>query len=118
VRAVLFNTKYMRLILLSDTAADLSLLAFILQERSNPKTFKATTGIWNHRRETIPGGKIGSQSWLAANFEGGNGDMAEFWTKEGVTFSIQETATGNLRIAYYNDSNSPVYRFTLRLVKD
>jgi len=62
--------------------------------------------------------KIGSQSWLAANFEGGNDDMAELWTKEGVTFSIQETATSNLRIAYYNDSNSPVYRFTLRLVKD
>ena len=48
-----------------------------------------------------------------------DGDIAEFWTNTGITFSIQEIPTQNaLRVSFYNNSNSPEYRFNLRLVRD
>ena len=47
------------------------------------------------------------------------GDIAEFWTKEGNTMSIQESAAGKAHnILFYNNSDSPEYRFTLRFVRD
>jgi len=47
------------------------------------------------------------------------GDIAEFWTAGGETFSIQEAGTNlsSLRISLYQ-SNSPDYRFNVRFVKD
>lgn len=48
-----------------------------------------------------------------------DGDIAEFWTKEGNTFSIQEGANGKAHNAsFYGDSNSPEYRFNVRFVKN
>ena len=47
------------------------------------------------------------------------GDIAEFWTVEGYTFSIQETAGGKThRIVFYSNGSSPEYRFNLRFVRD
>jgi uncharacterized protein (TIGR02145 family) len=53
------------------------------------------------------------------NSEPSGGDIAEFWTKEGNTISIQEGATGKVHnMLFYNNSDSPEYRFTLRFVRD
>lgn len=46
------------------------------------------------------------------------GDIAEFWTVDGDTFSIQESADGkNHNASFYGDSNSPEYRFNVRFVR-
>ena len=46
------------------------------------------------------------------------GDIAEFWTSEGVTISFMEGADGATHNIHFYDSNQPGYRFNLRLVKD
>ncbi|MEO6001456.1 MAG: FISUMP domain-containing protein [Chitinophagaceae bacterium] len=47
------------------------------------------------------------------------GDISEFWTSEGNTFSIQESAEkGSLRLLFYDDSSSDGYKFNVRFVKD
>jgi uncharacterized protein (TIGR02145 family) len=47
------------------------------------------------------------------------GDIAEFWTSGGETFSIQEAGENlrSLRVSLYK-SDSPGYRFNVRFVKD
>lgn len=53
------------------------------------------------------------------NSEPKGGDIAEFWTVEGNTISIQENASGKSHnLSFYNNSNSPDYRFNLRFVRD
>src|SRR5688572_8990830 len=49
-----------------------------------------------------------------------DGDIAEFWTAEGLTFSIQEAGANlsSLRMVFYQSDTSPEYRFTVRFVKD
>lgn len=49
-----------------------------------------------------------------------DGDIAEFWSAGGVTFSIQEAGANltSLRVTFYDSSNSPDYRFNVRFVKD
>lgn len=49
-----------------------------------------------------------------------DGDIAEFWTSEGYTLSIQEAGTGlsSLRMVFYDSNNSPDYRFNVRFVKN
>ena len=47
------------------------------------------------------------------------GDIAEFWTAEGNTFSIQESADGKTHNAsFYGDANRPEYRFNVRFVRN
>jgi len=48
-----------------------------------------------------------------------DGDIAEFWTNQGHTLSIQEAGANqnSLRIAFYDSSNSPDFRFNVRFVK-
>jgi uncharacterized protein (TIGR02145 family) len=48
-----------------------------------------------------------------------DGDIAEFWTAGGETFSIQEAGENlsSLRVSWYQ-SNFPEYRFNVRFVKD
>ena len=48
------------------------------------------------------------------------GDIAEFWTSEGITLSIQEAGAGltSLRMTFYQSDNSPDYKFNVRFVKD
>ncbi len=48
-----------------------------------------------------------------------DGDIAEFWTVEGSTLSIQENAIGNTHILrFYQNSDRPDDRFNLRFVRD
>ena len=48
-----------------------------------------------------------------------DGDIAEFWTAEGKTLSIQDNATGKTHnLSFYTNSDSPEYRFNLRFVRD
>jgi uncharacterized protein (TIGR02145 family) len=79
-----------------------------------------STTQWNHVTGTnssgfnaFPGGYIFGD----ANPIGG--DIAEFWTIEGYTFSIQEAGENlsSLRIALYDSNSSPSYRFNVRFVK-
>lgn len=52
------------------------------------------------------------------NGEPMDGDISEFWTADGSTFSIQERATGDAYTILFYASDSPAYRFNLRFVKD
>lgn len=79
-----------------------------------------STTQWNHVTGTnssgfnaFPGGYVFGD----ANPIGG--DIAEFWTTEGYTFSIQEAGENlsSLRIALYDSNSSPSYRFNVRFVK-
>ena len=49
-----------------------------------------------------------------------DGDIAEFWTSEGVTLSIQEAGEelNKLRMTLYQSDNSPEFRFNVRFVKE
>ena len=49
-----------------------------------------------------------------------DGDIAEFWTSEGVTLSIQEAGEElrKLRMTLYQSDNSPEFRFNVRFVKE
>ena len=49
-----------------------------------------------------------------------DGDIAEFWTAEGFSLSIQEAGANqsSLRISFYDNNTSPDYRFNVRFVKD
>ena len=47
-----------------------------------------------------------------------DGDIAEFWTYEGNTLSIQEGANASLRIMFYGGSTDPAYRFNVRFVRN
>jgi len=46
------------------------------------------------------------------------GDISEFWTMDGTTFSIQEGANKSLRLVFYDNSHSSLYRFNLRFVRN
>ncbi|MXV17301.1 FISUMP domain-containing protein [Hufsiella ginkgonis] len=56
--------------------------------------------------------------YIFMNSAPADGDISEFWTSDGTTFSIQETANKSLRIIFYGDSNKPEYRFNVRFVKN
>lgn len=80
-----------------------------------------STAHWNHAKGTnvsgfnaYPGGYIFGEGPPI------DGDMAEFWTAEGFSFSIQEAGLdlSSLRITMYDSNNSPDYRFNVRFVKD
>jgi uncharacterized protein (TIGR02145 family) len=84
------------------------------------KVLTSTTN-WKHVQGTntsgfnaFPGGYIfGSIGPL-------DGDLAEFWAADGITFSIQEAGANlsSLRLTFYDSSNSPDYRFNVRFVKE
>lgn len=83
------------------------------------KALTSTTH-WNHVQGTntsgfnaYPGGYIFGASAPI------NGDIAEFWTNEGHTLSIQEAGANlsSLRVTFYDSSTSADYRFNVRFVK-
>lgn len=83
------------------------------------KSLTSTTH-WNHVQgmntsgfNAYPGGYIFGTS------DPIGGDIAEFWTNEGHTLSIQEAGANlsSLRITFYDSSTSPDYRFNVRFVK-
>ncbi len=48
-----------------------------------------------------------------------DGDIAEFWASEQLTFSLQEGADKKrMKLLFYSSDNSPLYRFNVRFVKD
>lgn len=83
------------------------------------KGLTATTH-WNH----VPGTNTTGFNAYPAGYAFGalspsEGDIAEFWTSEGITLSIQEAADlASLRISFYQSDNSPDFRFNVRFVKD
>ncbi|GAB3499859.1 hypothetical protein GCM10027341_24030 [Spirosoma knui] len=47
-----------------------------------------------------------------------DGDISEFWTVDGHTFSILESANGKAHnITFYKNSDDPEYRFNVRFIK-
>jgi uncharacterized protein (TIGR02145 family) len=75
---------------------------------------------WNNAKGTNTSGfNAYPANYIFQDSNPTEGDIAEFWTADGETFSIQEAGTnlGSLRISMYQ-SNSPEYRFNVRFVKD
>ena len=72
---------------------------------------------------TIPGTNASGFNAYPAGYSFRNnapldGDISEFWTIDGNTFSIQESANGKAHnVMFYKNSDSPEYRFNLRLVR-
>ncbi|MBD2753261.1 FISUMP domain-containing protein [Spirosoma validum] len=52
------------------------------------------------------------------NSDPADGDISEFWTAEGTTFSIQESATGKAHNISFYGNDSAGYRFNVRFVKN
>ncbi len=76
---------------------------------------------WNHVQGTNTAGfNAHPAGYIFGTSSPIDGDIAEFWTAEGITLSIQEAgASFNLlRIIFYDSNNSPEYRFNIRFVKD
>ncbi|GAB4028160.1 FISUMP domain-containing protein [Spirosoma koreense] len=72
---------------------------------------------------TIPGTNASGFNALPAGYSYQNsapvdGDIAEFWTSEGTTISIQEGATGKAHNIVFYVSDSAGYRFNVRFVRN
>lgn len=52
------------------------------------------------------------------NEEPMDGDISEFWTAEGITFSIQESASGKAHNIVFYGNDEAGYRFNVRFVKN
>lgn len=52
------------------------------------------------------------------NGEAMDGDISEFWTADGTTFSIQESATGKTHNIVFYGNDGAGYRFNVRFVKN
>jgi uncharacterized protein (TIGR02145 family) len=79
-----------------------------------------STSNWNNAQGTNTSGfNAYPANYIFRDSNPIEGDIAEFWTVDGETFSIQEAGTDltSLRITLYQ-SNSPEYRFNVRFVKD
>jgi len=90
-----------------------------LSEGEPIKALISTTN-WNNAKGTNTSGfNAYPANYIVNDSNPIEGDIAEFWTADGETFSIQEAGTNlsSLRIALYQ-SNSPEYRFNVRFVKD
>ncbi len=76
---------------------------------------------WNHVLGTNASGfNAYAAGYIFGSSEPMDGDIAEFWTSEGITFSIQEARAEltSLRAIFYQSDNSPDYKFNVRFVKD
>jgi len=79
-----------------------------------------STANWNNAKGTNTSGfNAYPANYIFNNSNPIEGDIAEFWTADGETFSIQEAGTNlsSLRISLYQ-SNHPSYRFNVRFLKD
>jgi uncharacterized protein (TIGR02145 family) len=79
-----------------------------------------STANWNNAKGTNTSGfNAYPANYIFINSIPIEGDIAEFWTADGETFSIQEAGTNlsSLRVSLYQ-SNHPEYRFNVRFVKD
>lgn len=83
------------------------------------KSLISTTN-WNNAQGTNASGfNAYPANYIYNDSQPIEGDIAEFWTVNGETFSIQEAGEdlSSLRISLYQ-SNYPGYRFNVRFVKD
>lgn len=109
------------------TLEDYSLLAHsygitVPSKISDGEAIKAliSTTNWNNAQGTNTSGfNAYPANYIYDDSNPIEGDIAEFWTANGETFSIQEAGENlsSLRIALYQ-SNYPEYRFNVRFVKD
>lgn len=97
-------------------------ITFVQDGASRQEKIKSLTSKNNWR--TVPGTNLSGFNaypggYIFRNSNPDDGDIAEFWTADGLTFSIQEIGNENaLRIGFYNNSNNPEYRFNVRFVRD
>lgn len=94
----------------------------ILNNGSNGEAIKALTSTtnWNHVQGTNASGfNAYPAGYIFSTSNPIDGDIAEFWTVEGKSLSIQEVGATitSLRIVFYESNNSPDYRFNVRFVK-
>src|SRR5688572_337180 len=79
-----------------------------------------STANWNNAKGTNTSGfNAYPANYIFNDSNPIEGDIAEFWTVDGETFSIQEAGTNlsSLRISLYQ-SNHPGYRFNVRFLRD
>ena len=79
-----------------------------------------STANWNNAKGTNTSGfNAYPANYIFKDSHPIEGDIAEFWTVDGETFSIQEAGTNlsSLRISLYQ-SNHPGYRFNVRFLRD
>ena len=79
-----------------------------------------STANWNNAKGTNTSGfNAYPANYIFNDSNPIEGDIAEFWTVNGETFSIQEAGTNlsSLRISLYQ-SNHPGYRFNVRFLRD
>ena len=79
-----------------------------------------STANWNNAKGTNTSGfNAYPANYIFNDSNPVEGDIAEFWTADGETFSIQEAGTNlsSLRISLYQ-SNHPGYRFNVRFLRD
>lgn len=88
----------------------------------NPEALKTLTSKtnWKHvAGNNLSGFNAFPGGYSFKNSAPMDGDIAEFWMADGNTISVQEGANfSSLRLAFYNNSSSPDYRFNVRFVKD
>lgn len=90
---------------------------------SETEKIKALTSV--DRWKNVPGTNssklnIYPTGYIFGTGEALDGDVAEFWMKDGLSLSIQEAGANlsSLRMVPYDSNNSPEFRFTVRFVKD
>src|SRR5688572_15551780 len=90
-----------------------------LSEGEPIKALISTTN-WNNAKGTNTSGfNAYPANYIVNDSNPIEGDIAEFWTADGETFSIQEAGANlsSLRISLYQ-SDQPEYRFNVRFIKD
>lgn len=91
-----------------------------LSNSENIKTLISTTHWKNVKGTNLSGFNAYPAGYIFKESIPMDGDIAEFWTSEGFSLSIQEAGVNqsSLRISFYDNNTSPDYRFNVRFVKD
>jgi len=91
-----------------------------LSHSENIKTLTSTTHWKNVQGTNLSGFNAYPAGYIFGESSPIDGDIAEFWTAEGYSFSIQEAGANqtSLRVTFYDNSKSAAYRFNARFVKD
>jgi uncharacterized protein (TIGR02145 family) len=90
------------------------------QNTEAAKKLISKTG-WNHAAGSNASGlNLFPGNMIYNGTQSPDGDVAEFWTATGNTFSIMEAGTNGslLNVQFFSNSNLPEYRFPVRFVKD
>ncbi|WP_420147827.1 FISUMP domain-containing protein [Spirosoma sp.] len=103
------------------TLAESQGVVFSANRATAQEAIKKLTSTTNWR--TIPGTNASGFNAYPAGYSYQNsapidGDISEFWTAEGTTFSIQEDAQGKAHNIVFYGNESVGYRFNVRFVKN